>query len=215
MSSRKDGVGWDEPEPYYGTRKRGRPRKYGTQHKLAVLLKTFTPKLILVHTYGHLSRVAAVTRDMYLRDIKQKVRIVVVESNREPVILVSTDMTLSSAEIIEIYSSRFSIEIAIRDLKQHFGFGDYQCTTTQSIFRFVQLSCISMCLWSLMLLPQNSVSWLSEHYEPSSESELSFTQARRGLRRFVLERIIFRNSTDNAELGKIPKDYEPVFRIAA
>jgi len=82
-----------------------------------------------VHTYGQLSRVAVVTRDMYLRDIKQKVRIVVIESNREPVILVSTDMTLSSAEIIEIYSSRFSIEIAIRDLKQHFGFGDYQCTT--------------------------------------------------------------------------------------
>jgi len=67
-------------------------------------------------------------------------------------------------------------------------------TTTQSILRFVNLSCVSLCLWSLMLLPQNSVSWLSEHYESSLESELSFTQARRGLRRFVLERIIFRNS---------------------
>jgi len=64
-----------------------------------------------------------------------------------------------------------------------------------------------------MLLPQNAVSWLS--YKPLHESVLSFTQARRGLRRFVLERIIFRNSADNAELEKMAKDYEPVFRIAA
>jgi len=49
---------------------------------------------------------------MYLRDIKQKVRVVVVDSNKDPIILVSTDLTLSPAEIIEIYNSRFSIEIA-------------------------------------------------------------------------------------------------------
>jgi hypothetical protein len=208
---RKDGVGWDDPQPHYGKRKRGRPKKYGIQHKLSNLL--LSPELILVHVYGQLSRVAVVTRDMWLRDIKQKVRVVVVGSNRGPIILVSTDLTLSAAEIIEIYSSRFSIEIAIRELKQHFGFGDYQSTTPLSIFRFVNLSCISSCLWSLMLLPQSVVSWLS--YKPLHESELSFTQARRGLRRFVLEHIIFRNSADNAELEKMAKQYEPVFRIVA
>jgi hypothetical protein len=210
---RKDGIGWDDPTPNYGKRKKGRPRKYGIQHKLSNFLNAFSPELVLVYTYGQLSRVAVVTRDMWLRDIKQKVRVVVVQSNNNPVILVSTDMTLSAAEIIEIYSSRFSIEIAIRELKQHFGFGDYQCTTALSIFRFVNLCCVSSCLWSLMLLPQNAVSWLS--YKPLHESVLSFTQARRGLRRFVLERIIFRNSADNAELEKMAKDYEPVFRIAA
>lgn len=208
---RKDGVGWDDPQPHYGKRKRGRPKKYGIQHKLSNLL--LSPELILVHVYGQLSRVAVVTRDMWLRDINQKVRVVVVQSNKGPIILVSTDLTLSSAEIIEIYSSRFSIEIAIRELKQHFGFGDYQSTTPLSIIRFVNLSCISSCLWSLMLLPQNAVSWLS--YKPLHASELSFTQARRGLRRFVLEHIIFHNSADNAELEKMAKQYEPVFRIAA
>lgn len=210
---RKDGVGWDDPKPHHGKRKRGRPKEYGIQHKLANLLNAFTPELILVHVYGQLSRVAVVTRDMWLRDINQKVRIVVVGSNKDPIILLSTDLTLSSAEIVEIYSSRFSIEIAIRELKQHFGFGDYQSTTPLSIIRFVNLSCVSSCLWSLMLLPQNAVSWLS--YKPSHESELSFTQARRGLRRFVLEHIIFHNSADDAELEKMVKQYEPVFRIAA
>ena len=210
---RKDGVGWDEPIPHHGKRKRGRPKKYGTQHKLSNLLNVFIPELILVHVYGQLSRVAVVTRDMWLRDIKQKVRVVVVSSNKDTIILVSTDLTLLPAEIIEIYSSRFSIEIAIRELKQHFGFGDYQCTTPLSIIRFVNLCCVSLCLWSLMLLPQTVSSWLS--YKPSHESEFSFTQAKRGLRRFVLEHIIFHNSSDNEELEKMAKQYEPVFRIAA
>ncbi len=210
---RKDGVGWDDPQSHHGKRKRGRPKKYGIQHKLSSLLNAFTPELILVHVYGQLSRVAVVTRDIWLRDIKQKVRVVVVGSNKDPIILVSTDLTLSSAEIIEIYSSRFSIEIVIRELKQHFGFGDYQSTTPLSIIRFVNLSCVSLCLWSLMLLPQTVSSWLS--YRPLHESELSFTQAKRGLRRFALEHIIFHNSADNAELEKMAKQYEPVFRIAA
>jgi len=40
---RKDGVSWDEPKPHHGKRKRGRPRKYGIQHKLSNLLNAFTP----------------------------------------------------------------------------------------------------------------------------------------------------------------------------
>jgi len=54
---------------------------------------------------------------------------------KEPVILVSTDLSLTAAHIIDIYAARFSLEIAIRDLKQHFGFEDYQATTTTAMFR--------------------------------------------------------------------------------
>lgn len=209
---RKDGVGWDDPKPYSG---RGRPRKHGTEYKLADLLKTFTPQLITVYTYGKLARVAAVTRDMWLRDIPQKVRVVVLEGIYEPIILISTDLTLSAEEIIEIYSSRFSIELAIRDLKQHLGFGDYQCTTTSSIFRFVRLSCISFCLGRLMLLPENVSNWLSDTKSGFiNESELSFARARRGLKRFVIKHILFSNSASVAELGKVQNEYEPIFRIA-
>jgi hypothetical protein len=216
---RKDGVGRDDPIPHIGKRNVGRPKEYGIEYKLASLLKTFTPENVMVYTYGKLSLVSVVTRDMWLRDIKKKVRVVVIEGISEPIILLSTDMTLSAAEIIEIYSSRFSIEIAIRELKQHFGFGDYQCTTPISIFRFVQLSCVSLCLWRLMLLPQNISNWLTPNFSYTksgmNETEFSFTRVRRGLRRFVLKRIIFRNSADSAELEKLEQEYEPVFRIAA
>lgn len=152
---------------------------------------------------------------MWLRDITQKVRVVVIEGIHEPIILISTDLTLSPEEIIEIYSSRFSIEIAMRDLKQHLGFGDYQCTTTLSIFRFVRLSCISFCLWRLMLLPENVSNWLSDTKSGViNESELSFARAKRDLKRFVIKHILFSNSASVAELGKVPKEYESIFRIA-
>jgi len=117
--------------------------------------------------------------------------------------------------------------IAIRELKQHFGFGDYQSTTPLSIIRFVNLSCISLCLCSLMLFQQNVFkqnifkqsifNCLSHGLSQESEfkSEFSFTRVRRGLRRFVLEHIIFHNSADNAELEKMAKQYEPIFRITA
>jgi len=210
---RKDGVGWDDPEPYSG---RGRPRKYGKQWKLTELLKSFSPQRIKVNIYGKIALVDVVVRDMGLRNISQKIRVVVVEGLRETIILVSTDLTLTPAQIIETYSSRFSIEIAIRDLKQHFGFGDYQCTTTISIMRFVRLSCISLSIWRLMMLPENTSNWLSNTKSGMiKESQFSFARARRCLKRYVLKQFLFPKSASDAELEKVEKEYEPIFRIAA
>ncbi len=210
---RKDGVGWDDPEPYSG---RGRPRKYGKQWKLVELLQAFSPQEIKVNIYGKTVHARAVVRDMKLRYMSQKVRVVVVEGLGETIILISTDMTLTAAQIIEIYSSRFSVEIAIRDLKQHFGFGDYQCTTNISIMRFVRLSCVSMSIWRLMMLPENASGWLSDTKSRMiKESQFSFARARRGLKRYVLEKLLFPNSASHAELGKVEKEYESIFRIVA
>jgi hypothetical protein len=208
----KNGVGWDDPPPYSG---RERPRKYGKEWKLADLLTAFTPQLVKVHIYGETVLASVVVRDMWLRNISQKVRVVVTKGTHVPIIFISTDLTLTAAEIIEIYSSRFSIEIAIRELKQHFGFGDYQSKTTLSILRFVHLSCISFCLWRLMLLGENVSTWLSNAKpEKISEEKFSFARARRGLKRFVIRQILFLNSATGAEFEKVEEKYEPLFRIA-
>lgn len=210
---RKDGVGWDDPPAYSG---RGRPRKYGKEWKLIELLKSFSPQKIKVNIYGKTASASVVVRDMRLRYIPQKVRVAVAEGLGETIILVSTDMTLTATQIIETYSSRFSIEIAIRDLKQHFGFGDYQCTTTISIMRFVRLSCVSLSIWRLMMLPENASSWLSDNRSTMiKESQFSFARARRGLKRYVLKQFLFPDSAPDAELEKVQKEYEPIFRIAA
>ena len=213
---RKDGVGWDDPPAYSG---RGRPRKYGTRWKLVELLQAFSPQEIKVNIYGKTAHTSVVVRDMKLRYMSQKVRVVVAEGHGDTIILISTDMTLTASQIIEIYSSRFSIEIAIRDLKQHFGFGDYQCTTVISIMRFVRLSCVSLSIWRLMMLPENASSWLSEATATKTkmirESQFSFARARRCLKRYVLKQFLFPKSASDAELEKVEKEYEPIFRIAA
>jgi hypothetical protein len=77
---------------------------------------------------------------------------VVVEGLKKPGILFATDLTLSMAQSIEIYGSRCTIELAIRDWKAHFGLADYQCYLATAIHRFVHLACLAFCLYRLIQL---------------------------------------------------------------
>lgn len=149
---RKDAIGWDQlaPEPPL-TRKRGRPKTKGTMWKLADLLK-LPRQPVEVMLYGKLETLQIVVRDVYLRDIKELIRVVVIETATKPLLLMATDLSLSAEQIIEIYGSRYSIELTIRDLKQHCGFGDYQCYSTIAFLRSVFLSCVSFCLWMLFMV---------------------------------------------------------------
>ncbi len=116
----------------------------------AGLLKEFSPQKILVNIYGKQAEVEAVERKVFLRGFQPQVKVVVVAGVKEPIIFLSTDLSLSAAQIIEIYSSRFSIELAIRDLKQHFGLGDYQCYLGIAIERFVQLTNVAYSMRSFI-----------------------------------------------------------------
>ncbi|HUT75975.1 MAG TPA: hypothetical protein VM221_14205 [Armatimonadota bacterium] len=57
--------------------------------------------------------------------------------------LLSTDLSLSSADIIERYAMRFSLEIAYRELKQRFAWGHYQVRSRQASERHVALSFVA------------------------------------------------------------------------
>jgi len=155
---RDDAVGWEDPV-YCG---RGRPPKYGKKWKLSKLLTECITKSVEVQTYGKKGTCFCVVKDLWLRGICKKVRIVAIKGVNSSIVLISTDLSLSAKQIIEIYSARFSIEIAFPDLKQHFGFGDYQTTTAQGFHRFVHLCCVSFCLWRLMMIQKNVSSWFRE-----------------------------------------------------
>jgi hypothetical protein len=211
---RKDAVGWDDPAPRApGTR--GRPPRYGRKWALATLLTAETPTRECLILYGKLTEVVFVVRDVWLRDVADKVRIVVLEGVKDPILLVSTDLSLSALQIIEIYGARFSIELTIRDLKQHFGLGDYQCTTTLAIVRFVHLACLALCLWRLALLDNLTAAWLQV---PSArvallEAPLSFQRVHRALRAWAARQIIFAKSAPGADLEKIERDHESLFQM--
>lgn len=207
---RKDGVGRDPALYYCG---RGRPPKYGQKRKLADLLKCFPIQECRVKIYGKEKVVGYVSRNMYLKGIPKKVKIVVIKGEREPVILISTDLSLSVQGIIEIYSSRFQVEITIRDLKQYFGFGGYQCRSSISIIRFSFLSCIANCLGRLMLLNEKAVECSTENKR--SESKYSFSKMRNNLRRFVIKEIILSNSALREEDKKKNHEYDLITKISA
>jgi hypothetical protein len=214
---RKDAKGWDRfVEPVIATKGRGRPRKKGTEWRLADLLKIFTPDSISVSLYGKKQTLNVVVRDVYLRGLSTLVRVVVIQTATKPILLVSTDLTLSAKQIIEIYGARFSIEISIRDLKQHFGFTDYQCYTYLAFFRFVTLSCVAFCLWMIVLI-KNDPQLFSDQpsYQSfSKQSPLSFPRLRGGLKKFVIKQIICSKFPNYQNLQNIDSDLQPLFRVA-
>jgi hypothetical protein len=210
---RHDAVGWDEPE-YCG---RGRPPIRGKQWKLATLWQEGTRETVTAHLYGKVREVSVVVRDVWLREVTEKVRVVVVEGIERPVLLVCTDLTMTAGQILELYAARFSLELAIRDLKGFCGFGDYQATTTLAFCRFVLLSCVTCCLGRLLLHERQSLDTWLEHLsgEPVRETGFSFARLRRGLRSFVFKHMIFSKSPQHAECEKLEEEWKPFLQLAA
>jgi len=211
---RKDAVGWDDPAPQPPS-KRGRKPRYGRKWPLATLLTAETPTRERLTLYGKLTEVVFVVRDVWRRDVAQKVRVVVLEGSKAPILLVSTDLSLSALQIIEMYGARCSIELTIRDLKQHFGLGDSQCTTTLAILRFVHLACLAFCLWRLTRIENLDAGWLQVTAARVSlpEAPLSFQRVRRALRAWATRQIIFANAMPGADVAKIERDHEPLLHM--
>lgn len=210
---RKDAVGWDDPV-YCG---RGRRPKHGKKWKLAQLVTHFPPEIITAFLYGKTVQLAVVVRDVWIREVSQKVRVVVVEGIRAPLIFLCTDLSLAAAQILEIYGARFSIELALRYLKGHLGLGDYQCTTPSAILRFVHLACTALSLFRLILLKEDTYSMEGQTTTESFKKEvpLSLTTLRRRFRAFAFQRILSSKSALEADLQKGDPKVEQLLRIAA
>jgi len=211
---RKDAVGWDDPEPR-PPRTRGRKPRYGRKWPLASLLTAATPTRARLTLYGKLTEGVVVVRDVWRRDVTQQVRVVVLAGAQEPLLLVSPDLALSARQIIAISGARFSIELTIRDLKQHCGLGDYQCTTTLAILRFVHLACIALCRWRLALVESLTAGWLQVTSSRVSlpEAPLRFQRVRRALRAGATRQIILANATPGADVEKIERDHAPLLQM--
>ena len=213
---RKDAVGWDDPAPVVGQRPRGRPRKKGRVWTLATLLQVEPSTELTVLSSVKEERVQVVWRDVWLRDVTPKVRVVVVVTKREPILLVSTDLSLPPAAIIALYAARFPMELSLRDMKQYLGLEDYQCQSLLAIHRCVHLALTACCLWRRTMLEDQQAPWLTAATAtPAGElTPLSFQRLHRAVRRLVLQRI-FAASASGADSQKPEGSYEQIFRIAA
>ena len=206
---RKDGVAWDKRIEKPETK----GVKLDDKWKLARLLEEFSPQKIQVKVYGKEGQVEVVEREVFIRGFQPKVKVVVAKGKKEPIIFLSTDLTLTAAQIIEIYAARFSIELAIRDLKQHFGLAHYQCYLGIAIDRFVHLACVAYCLFGLFQRQQLKSDWMPK--VSPSHSELSFARLCRGLQHFAISRVLSPKSASEADFSPQSPELDQILRLVA
>lgn len=213
---RVDGVGYFDPEPRKKNTK-GRPRKYGKKVKVVDLWNVCRRQTVTVNVYSKEHELEVVAADLWILDLSKKVRVVVFKGQKGKLIsLICTDLSLSASQIIEIYGARFSIEIAIRDIKQHLGFEDYQHHSLLPVLRFLHIVAVAYNIGKTALIKYSKCGWLnthSQHGESPWTSELSFSKLRYCLRRFALGKLVFEDSANHAELRKKDLDGDAIMRI--
>ena len=112
-----------ERAPIPMKRKRGRPKKYGLAVKLQNLFGKAKFESIPSPVYGERNvEIEFLTRDLLWKPAKAVVRFVLVKHPvRGNIILLTTDLTLSSEEVILLYSLRFKIELAFKQAVHSVG----------------------------------------------------------------------------------------------
>lgn len=95
----------------------------------------------------------------YHKDYPDLLNIVVVvktqlkTGKRAHVVLFSTDLQLSAAQIADYYSLRFQIEFNFRDAKQYWGLEDFMNVKPTSVTNAVNLAFLMVNLSHVMLIP--------------------------------------------------------------
>ena len=118
---RSNAVANELPQPV-AVRRRGRPRKYGRKLKLSALFKTADFTDLDCPVYGEIARVRFACFDLLWRPFGKMVRFVLVEHpSRGRMILMSSELSLSPGEIIELYCLRFKIEVAFKHAIHNVG----------------------------------------------------------------------------------------------
>ena len=183
-----------EPE-----RKRGRPRKWGDRIRLDEVYEDdarFEPLPKPLYEEGvegsYTSLIGVLKRS---GDVA---RIVVVKTDKyKPMAIICTDLSLEPLEVIYIYTDRFEIEMAIRELKDETGFGDYQVMRAHAIERHGQLSIVACALLKLLrtqpelLGASENITAHTSPWKPKRDS-LSTSQVRTLLQQACLAQLVFR-----------------------
>jgi hypothetical protein len=92
----------------------GRPRKYGARLGNAAQLATTLrgeARAYTLNLYGGMREVMAVDRLVILKTLRCQVRVVWVFRKTQWIALVTTDLTLTVAQIVEYYGARWKIDI--------------------------------------------------------------------------------------------------------
>ncbi len=123
--------------------KRGRPRKYGrrlgTCAEMAATIKS-EASCHRVFLYGHYREVLATTKVVMLKTLKCPVRVVWVFRKTQWIAFISTDLYLTTEQIIEYYGARWKIESGFKEIKQDIGSSKSQTRNAHAVMNHLNFS---------------------------------------------------------------------------
>jgi len=124
-------------------RHRGRPRKYGrrlgTCAEMASAVK-HEASYVRVFLYGRCRDVLTSTKLVMLKSIKCPVKVVWIFRNSQWIAIFSTDLDLSTRQIIEFYGARWKIESGFKEIKQDIGSSKSQTRNAHSVMNHLNFS---------------------------------------------------------------------------
>ena len=123
--------------------KRGRSRKYGRRlGTCAEMAATIKPEASChrVFLYGHNREVLASTKVVILKTLKCPVRVVWVFRKTQWIALFSTDLGLTTEQIIEYYGARWKIESGFKEIKQDIGSSKSQTRNAHAVMNHMNFS---------------------------------------------------------------------------
>lgn len=102
---------------------RGRPAKQGKKIKLENLFSTRAADFstVSIKTYGEVKSLKILCLDLIWQSIGETLRFVLVKDGASTFILICSDLSMEPDEIIELYASRFKIEVTFKMVKHILG----------------------------------------------------------------------------------------------
>lgn len=135
--------------------------------------------------------------------MQRQIRLAVLKDNRKPdkpsdVVLFSTDLTQSAAQIYHFYKLRFQIEFIFRDAKQFTGLGDCQARDVKKLDFHFNASFTAL-----------NLAKLGTHRQQSGNAPFVFSMAsvkRRALNDHLLDTFISKLGLSPTEIKSHPND---------
>jgi SRSO17 transposase len=180
----------------------GRARKYGQKlgavSALAVVNREHVAEYT-VNLYSKERTVLAHDQIIMLKTIKCPVRVVWVYRRTQWVALFTTDLTLSVAEIIEIYGARWKIEAGFKELKRELGSAETQTRNPVAVTNH-----LNFCMMAA------SFSWIYADYLGKAPTRRHAVNGRGHFAFSDIRRLISKEAADDNFPGLCPEPRKPV-----
>jgi hypothetical protein len=162
--------------------KTGRPRKYGERLGSAAELAAamgLQAQTDTLHVYGALREVLAAERVVMLKTLRCPVRVVWVYRKTQWVALMTTDLGLSVAQIIEYYAARWKIAAGFREINHEIGSAHTQTRNPDAVVNHLHFC-----------MAATTITWIyaahlhqapTRRYPSENTTEYAFADVRRSL----------------------------------